>query len=368
MSAMKANVSFLVISITVIALSPLHTNTLRQAPQHSVYSQTAEPIISSVAWSPDGTRIAAGYSQGVVKIWDAATMSLQTSVQTGLEGWDVSAFSVNTLSWSPDGHLLAAGLDTLPPGGFIQVIDVDTGQILESLYAGYRIPSLAWSPDGSMLAAGLTILSPLLTPKGWIRVWDSAEFQLIAEFEHGYASDVAEIAWSPDGSKLASAGYDEAGFDNSVRTWDTTQWTLLQTFEHPGLVMSVAWGPDGTRLASSGVGVPGRIWDSATGQQLIDLQTGDPEEMFAGASYIAWRPYSSQVVSHAVGRIILWDSATGQVIEEQPLWTHSLNLAWSPDGSLLTYPHDYQITTIAPPLTPPTTPTPAYTPTAMSPR
>jgi len=64
-------------------------------------------------------------------------MSLQTSVQTGKEEWTgVAAFIVSTLSWSPDGHLLAAGLETLPPGGFIQIIDVDTGQILDSFYAG----------------------------------------------------------------------------------------------------------------------------------------------------------------------------------------------------------------------------------------
>ncbi|HVO72027.1 MAG TPA: hypothetical protein VMT24_18385, partial [Aggregatilineaceae bacterium] len=78
----------------------------------------------------------------------------------------------------------------------------------------------------------------------------------------------------------------------------------------------------------------------------------DPEDMQLGAYYITWRPNSSQVVSLTVGKIILWDSVTGQVIEEQPLWTHSLNLAWSPDGSLLTYPHDYQITTVALPLPP----------------
>jgi WD40 repeat protein len=357
MTMMKADAFFLVISIVLIPLSPPHANPLLQPPQHTVYSQNAEPIISSVAWSPDGTRIAAGYYQGAVKIWDATTMSLQTSVQTGMEGWDVSAFSVSTLSWSPDSHLLAAGLDTLPPGGFIQVIDVDSGQILETLFAGQRMWSVAWSPDGSRLAAGLSI-SNVGTDEGWIKVWDATDFQLITELQHGYTTDVTQIAWSPDGSQLASAGYNEDGFDNSVRTWDTTSWTLLQTFEHPDLVMSVAWSPDGTKLASSGVGVPGRIWDAATGQQLIDLQVSDPEEMFAGASYIAWRPYSSQVVSETAATIILWDSATGQVIEERPLVFHSLNLAWSPDGSLLTFGFRDQIASIAPPLLLPVTPTP----------
>jgi len=256
-------------------------------------------------------------------------MSLQTSVQTGKEEWAgvVSDFIVSTLSWSPDGHLLAAGLETLPPGGFIQIIDVDTGQIVKTLFAGQRMWSVAWSPDGSMLAAGLTI-SYAAANEGWIRVWDSTDFRLVAEFKHGYASDVTDIAWSPDGSELASAGYNEAGLDNSVRTWDTTGWTLLQTFEHPDLVFSVAWSPDGTRLASAGGSVPGRIWDAATGQQLIDLQTGDPE--FVSAFDIAWRPNSSQVVSRTYGKIILWDSITGQVIEEQPLVSYSLNLAWSP--------------------------------------
>jgi WD40 repeat protein len=285
---------------------------------------------------------------------------LRTSVQTGKEEWAgvVSDFIVSTLSWSPDGHLLAAGLETLPPGGFIQIIDVDTGQILDSFYAGYSMPSLAWSPDGSMLAAGLAKYDILPGREGWIRIWDATDFRLITELKHGYTTDVTQIAWSPDGSQLASAGYNEDGFDNSVRTWDTTSWTLLQTFEHPDLVMSVAWSPDGTKLASSGGGVPGRIWDAATGQRLVDLQVDDPEEMLAGASYIAWRPNSSQVVSRMIGKIILWDSATGQVIEERPLVFYSLNLAWSPDGSLLTFGLDDRIASIAPPLLLPITPTP----------
>jgi WD40 repeat protein len=338
-------------------------STLLQAPRHSVYSQSPEPTISSVAWSADGTRIAAGYSEGKVRIWDATTMSLQASIQTGEEGWAgvISAYIVSTLSWSPDGHLLTAGLETLPPGGFLQVIEVDTGQIIETILAGQGIPAVAWSPDGSLLAAGLTITPPGLDDEGWIKVWDATDFHLVAEVKHGYTSDVTDIAWSPDGSQLASAGYHAYGFDNSVRTWDTTGWTLLQTFEHPALAFSVAWSPDGTRLASAGGGVPGRIWDAATGQQLLDLQTGDPE--FDSAFEITWRPNSSQVVSRTFGEIILWNSVTGQVIEARTLVSHSLNLAWSPDGSLLTFGVGDQIASIAPSLMPTSTPTPTHTPT-----
>lgn len=337
---LKTGIRFLIMVIVFTVFGSI-------LPPRAVYAQTAQPIITSVAWSPDGTRIAAGYSQGEVKIWDAATLSLQTSIQTGEEEWAsvVSAYIVGTLSWSPDGHLLAAGLGTWPPGGFVQVIDVDTGQVLESLFVGYGLSTVAWSPDGSRLAAGLTLSVPGGT-EGWVRVWDSRDFQVVAELRHGRSSDVSDIAWSPDGSKLASAGYHEYDLDNSVRTWDTTQWAQLQTFEHPDAVFSVTWSPDGTRLASAGADVLGRIWDAVTGQQLVDLQIDDPEVQWA--SYIAWRPNSSQVVSRVIGRIFLWDSATGEVIEERPLVFDSLNLVWNPAGSLLALGLDDRIVLITP--------------------
>ncbi len=84
---------------------------------------------------------------------------------------------------------------------------------------------------------------------------------------HGHSSAIFAVAWSPDGSRIASGAN-----DNTVQVWDAhTGRMLLRYTEHLGTVYSVAWSPDGTRIASSSDDATVQIWNATTGKLLADL-------------------------------------------------------------------------------------------------
>jgi WD40 repeat protein len=265
-------------------------------------------IVTSVAWSPDGTRLASASYDWTARIWDTSsgkTVYILTD----------TAF-VASVAWSPDGTRLA----TTNKGGTVRIWDTSGGQPLP-FYTGHAnaATSVAWSPDSTRLASA--------SFDGTVRIWDASSGQAVLTCT-GHADIVTSVAWSPDGTRLASAS-----FDMTVRIWDTNSGQSIFTcIGHTNFVTGVAWSPDGTRLASASFDRTVRIWDTNSGQSILTY-TGHTNFVTS----VAWYPGSTRPASASYDETVrIWDAAGGKTWLTCSGHTDAVtSIAWSPDGTRL---------------------------------
>lgn len=205
-------------------------------------------IITAFAFNSGGTCLATASLDKTIRIWDAANGN-QLRV---LDGQD----SVIGLAFSPDGTRLAAGSYET-----VRVFDANTGERIFSLegHSG-AIAALAFSPDGARLGTGGGGIRP---PDKTARLWDVATGQQLAALD-GNTSGIAAIAFSPDGSLLAAGSE-----DMTARVWNVASGEPMVTMHgHNRLVTSISFSSDSRRIATGSLDKTARLWDVATGRQL----------------------------------------------------------------------------------------------------
>lgn len=180
------------------------------------------PVIC-LDWSPDGTRLAAGLRDGPGYVWDIASAALLTELEHYRTAYPYMN-SVIDLSWSLDGTRLAGGFNyegrfardvngriIMLPSDAVAIWDAQTGEQIASLQTHRPfVLSLDGSPTDSRIAFSLF-------DRG-IRMWDGNDTLLLVEdllWLGEESNDVYELAWSPDGTMLASLGA-----DGTIIVWD----------------------------------------------------------------------------------------------------------------------------------------------------
>lgn len=298
------------ILLAMEAVTPTYTTEAEDALRRAIQASRAEltlaghkTAVNSVAYSPNGMRLATAGDDGVVRVWD--TVSGQVVLT-----WSGHFSPVRSITFNQNGALLATGSDDQ----MAKLWDTGSGRPVLTL-TGHTGPinSLAFSPDGKRLATA----SGDHTAKVWNITADPDQESLPLV---GHTGEVNGVAFSPDGTRVATVSSDmqarvwdattgevlliltghtqringvafspclnsktptdmcdvylaTGSRDKTVKIWDVQSGdqSLLSTFVDPSTVYSVIFSPDGKHLATASADRTAKVWDVTTGERLLTL-------------------------------------------------------------------------------------------------
>jgi WD40 repeat protein/serine/threonine protein kinase len=280
-----------------------------------------EAIVVGIAVSPDGRLVASASRDRTVRIWEVAT-AREVHTCRGHE-WHVTG-----VAFTPDGRLVSLGGE-----GVVKVWDVATGQ--ETVSWREKDPmgsdALAVSPDGAHVAVARS--------RGVI-IRSLADGQVVHSLQ-GHFMPVWNLAYSPDGRRLATASW-----DNTAKLWDTdTGREILTIRGHADAVRGIAFSRDGRSLATASYDRTVRVWSAAepppgAGGLIRTIRTATDLSLFTFMinGHPAVHPDGRRIpVRYTDGTVRLWDVGTAREVgtfrlRESPVFAAH----FSPDGSRLT--------------------------------
>lgn len=290
---------------------PLEPKTPQDNPSRLIWTNEHHDQVKSVAFSPDGKRLASASRDQSVKVLDATTgqIIVRLNGHTGL---------VKSVAFCSDRKRLASASSD----NTVKVWDVTSGQLTRTLNGHTsEVWCVAFSPDGKRLASA--------SQDGTVKVWDTTSGKLMLTLNGRGGKLFWSVAFSPDGKRLASASF----FDPTVEIWDATNGEMTLNLKgHTREVESVAFSPDGKRLASASSDKSVKVWDAITGQEILTMK-GHADRV----SCVAFSPDGKRLASAGGDRTVrVWDVTTGQEMLALNGHTDSVNgVAFSPDGELL---------------------------------
>jgi len=197
-----------------------------------------DDYVIDLAWSPDGTLLAAASAAGGLTLYDGATGAVRHALPGHADG-------ANCLGWSADGALLGTG----GQDGCVRLWDPATGiQTAEVKLGSAWVEQVAWQPTGRQLAGAESGASKLAGPL----LFAAAGRKLVALQPDGTVvytfpdapKTISALAWRPDGAACASACFGHVGI------WDAGTFAAQHEYPYANAILALCWSPDSRWLVA----------------------------------------------------------------------------------------------------------------------
>ena len=282
--------------------------------------------MTSVAYAPDGKYVASGSWDKTVKLWEVTTGKC---IKT-LEG---HAYFVYSVAFSPDGKYLASS----SPDQTIKLWEVESGKCAKTLGGHITFAmSITYSPDGKYLVSGLydkvIKISEAATGK-CIKIL-TQDVEDAESFRY-----IESVAYSPDEKYIVSGCCTigsiytiNASWQNTIKLWEVESGKCIKTLSgHTENVTSVVYSPDGKYVASGSWDKTVKLWEVAVGKCIKTL-SGHEDHVTS----VAYGPDGAYLASGSWDKTIkLWDVTTGECIKTLENAHFVYSVAFSPDGAYL---------------------------------
>ncbi|KAF3934760.1 hypothetical protein ABW20_dc0108007 [Dactylellina cionopaga] len=243
---------------------------------------------SALLFAPESSIIKRLFSGTYLK-WIQRASAAQpcwSALMQTLEGHNEGVASV---AFSPDGKRLASG----SPDGSIKIWDPISGDLLLTIDFNPQLTSARYLPLGSLNFSPNSKQLASASLDDTIRLWDPVSGDLVMSLKDP-DGELHDLAFSPDGKRLVSASLS----DTCVKLWDLGSSNPLQILGcHDRSVTSVAFSPDGKWLASGSYGNAVKIWDLVSGHLLKDLQSDILDDTNLWRSQVAFSPNGKLLLS-----------------------------------------------------------------------
>ncbi len=273
--------------------------------------------VRDARFSRDGTRVVTTGRDNTFRLWNSRSGELELTLEPGaVAGSSPHSHSgALTAQFSPDGRTLLTA-----SGSELELWRVTREPLVTEVAIPGVPQSAQLSPDETQVA--------VVGFAGLAGVWDVASGRRLAEFQA--RGKVWDVGWSPDAKRILMVG--EYAFAEIVSADGSGP--ALQLLGHRAMINHGSFSPDGRRVVTACDDHTARIWDAASGGQLLELAGPDGHQDRVLSA--TWNPAGTLVATAGWDRTLrIWDAKTGGLVRVLNGTNEFLDVAFSPDGRWL---------------------------------